>query len=198
MQPSETSQLKKNSSWSRPLRVQPLLSDVLVSTTVSGEPPQAYTMPSKREMLQKRLQNELLAMQKEPIPGVSVDVDNVGSDLTQWTVDMEGAKGTLYEGEKFQLTFKFSLKYPFQSPEVTFVEPNVPVHPHVFSNGHICLSILGDGWSPALTVQSVCLSIISMLSSCKKKSRPIENWLYVKLGNKNPKRAAMGCDDDSI
>ncbi|KAH9363545.1 hypothetical protein HPB48_005922 [Haemaphysalis longicornis] len=87
-------------------------------------------------------------MQKEPIPGVSVDVDNVGSDLTQWTVDMEGAKGTLYEGEKFQLTFKFSLKYPFQSPEVTFVEPNVPVHPHVYSNGHICLSILGDGWSP--------------------------------------------------
>lgn len=32
---------------------------------------------------------------------------------------MEGASGTLYEGEKFQLQFKFSPKYPFDSPEVS-------------------------------------------------------------------------------
>lgn len=31
---------------------------------------------------------------------------------------MEGASGTLYEGERFQLQFKFSNKYPFDSPEV--------------------------------------------------------------------------------
>lgn len=33
---------------------------------------------------------------------------------------MEGAVGTLYEGEKFQLLFKFTPKYPFDSPEVRF------------------------------------------------------------------------------
>lgn len=70
---------------------------------------------------------------------------------------MEGAPGTLYEGEKFQLLFKFSPRYPFDSPEVTFIGNNIPVHPHVYSNGHICLSILTDDWSPALSVQSVCL-----------------------------------------
>lgn len=32
---------------------------------------------------------------------------------------MEGAVGTLYEGEHFQLLFKFSPKYPFDSPEVS-------------------------------------------------------------------------------
>ncbi len=32
---------------------------------------------------------------------------------------MEGAQGTLYEGEKFQLLFKFSSRYPFDSPQVT-------------------------------------------------------------------------------
>lgn len=31
---------------------------------------------------------------------------------------MEGAPGTLYEGEKFQLLFKFSSRYPFDSPQV--------------------------------------------------------------------------------
>lgn len=36
----------------------------------------------------------------------------------RWVVHMEGAAGTLYEGEKFQLQFKFSPKYPFDSPEV--------------------------------------------------------------------------------
>lgn len=147
---------------------------------------------------QKRLQKELLSMQKEPPPGVNVDIDNVGSNLTQWIVDMEGAKGTLYEGEKFQLLFKFSSKYPFDSPEVTFLGPNIPVHPHVYSNGHICLSILTDDWSPALSVQSVCLSIISMLSSCKEKKRPPDNSLYVKTCNKNPKKTKWWYHDDSV
>ena len=32
---------------------------------------------------------------------------------------MEGAPGTLYEGEKFQLLFKFSSRYPIDSPQVT-------------------------------------------------------------------------------
>ncbi|RLW13237.1 hypothetical protein DV515_00000336 [Chloebia gouldiae] len=106
----------------------------------------------------------------------------------RWIVDMEGAPGTLYEGEKFQLLFKFSSRYPFDSPQVMFTGDNIPVHPHVYSNGHICLSILTEDWSPALSVQSVCLSIISMLSSCKEKRRPPDNSFYVRTCNKNPKK----------
>ena len=38
--------------------------------------------------------------------------------IFRWIVDLEGATGTLYEGEKFQLQFKFGSKYPFDSPQV--------------------------------------------------------------------------------
>ncbi|GLH04424.1 Ubiquitin-conjugating enzyme E2-24 kDa [Gryllus bimaculatus] len=147
---------------------------------------------------ERRLQKELMSLMKEPPPGVTVDAEGAGQNLTQWIIQMDGAQGTLYEGEQFQLQFKFSPKYPFDSPEVTFIGPNIPVHPHVYSNGHICLSILTEDWSPALSVQSVCLSIVSMLSSCKEKKRPPDNSFYVKTCNKNPKKTKWWYHDDSV
>ncbi|KAH8274625.1 hypothetical protein KR026_008786 [Drosophila bipectinata] len=155
---------------------------------------------------------QLMSLIKEPPPGVTVDTESVQQNLSEWKINIKGFEGTLYEGEDFQLLFKFNNKYPFDSPEVsatkeaahsaclniqlflsfhikvTFIGSNIPVHPHVYSNGHICLSILTEDWSPALSVQSVCLSIASMLSSCREKKRPPDNTLYVKTCNKNPKK----------
>ncbi|XP_065441847.1 ubiquitin-conjugating enzyme E2 W isoform X2 [Chrysemys picta bellii] len=153
--------------------------------------------PPPVHWVHKRLQKELLALQNDPPPGMTLNEKSVQNSITQWIVDMEGAPGTLYEGEKFQLLFKFSSRYPFDSPQVMFTGDNIPVHPHVYSNGHICLSILTEDWSPALSVQSVCLSIISMLSSCKEKRRPPDNSFYVRTCNKNPKKTKWWYHDDT-
>jgi len=133
----------------------------------------------------RRLQKELGDLQKTPPPGLQLgDVSN----LQRWTVTIVGAKETIYEGDTFVLQFTFPNQYPLEAPEVIFTGTNIPKHPHIYSNGHICLSILYDQWSPALSVQSVCLSILSMLSSSTSMERPPDNDTYVKnCKGKSPK-----------
>lgn len=74
--------------------------------------------------------------------------------------------------DKYRLKFTFSTSYPIEAPEVVFLtapDRNIPMHPHVYSNGIICLDLLdSQGWSPVHNVESVCISIQSMLASNTK------------------------------
>ena len=149
----------------------------------------------------KRLQKEMKSFVSSPPDGLELDEETLqGNDLGVWKVKMAGPTNTLYDGEQFVIQFKFNVKYPFDSPEVTFVGPpeTIPVHQHIYSNGHICLSILTDDWSPALSVESVCLSILSMLASAKEKSRPPDDAFYIKTCSKNPKKTHWWYHDDSV
>jgi ubiquitin-conjugating enzyme E2 W len=38
--------------------------------------------------------------------------------MIRWIINFTGASGTLYDGEKYQLQFKFPQRYPFDSPSV--------------------------------------------------------------------------------
>ena len=144
----------------------------------------------------KRIQNELIKFNDDSNMGIEVEVKN---DL-EWHVLIRAAEGTIYEGEQFVLRIKFSKDYPIEAPQVVFLPPHVPEHGHVYSNGHICLNILGDDWSPALTVKSICLSIISMLSSATKKSRPPDDAIYssTKGTNADPKKTNFIYHDDDV
>ena len=63
-----------------------------------------------------------------------------------------------------------------------------PKHEHVYSCGYICLSTLDSDWTPALKTSSVCMSIISMLSSATQKmSPPNDEQASSYMKHKSPK-----------
>ncbi len=90
--------------------------------------------------------------------------DQSASDPFKWYALITGPSDTPYEQGMFKLTIEFPDEYPFKPPKVEFVTRIY--HPNISGNGSICLDILNTPclWSPALTVQKVVLSIISLMA----------------------------------
>ena len=72
-----------------------------------------------------------------------------------------GPSDSPYEGGVFFLNIRFPADYPFKPPKVKFITRIY--HPNINANGGICLDILKDQWSPALTIKTALLSLQALL-----------------------------------
>lgn len=75
-------------------------------------------------------------------------------DLFHWHAVILGPANTPYEGGEFTVDLHFPPDYPFKPPTVYF--KTKIYHCNIDNKGNICLDILKDKWSPALTAAKVC------------------------------------------
>jgi len=138
-------------------------------TTTATKKHLSSTISSKNSNY--RIQRELKDFITSPPPNLSV---KVGSNIRIWIVSIVAADDSIYKGEVFKLRIQFPRDYPTVPPSVYFLEPT-PQHEHVYTNGDICLSLLGKDWRPTMTAQSIAVSILSILSSAQHKQLPMDN-----------------------
>ncbi len=113
-----------------------------------------------KTMALRRIQKELADLQKDPPANCSAGpTDN---DLFKWEGVIMGPADSPYTGGVFKLDIQFPVDYPFKPPKIQFTTKIY--HPNVNPTGLICLDILKQQWSPALTISKVLLSITSLLT----------------------------------
>lgn len=110
-------------------------------------------------MLQRRLKKEYSDIMNNPIENCSAGFTN---DITKWEATIFGPSDTPYHGGVFKLNLEFSQDYPFKPPTVYFTTPIY--HCNINERGGICLDLLKNNWSPALSVSKLLLSICSLLA----------------------------------
>ncbi|OBZ75405.1 Ubiquitin-conjugating enzyme E2, partial [Grifola frondosa] len=109
----------------------------------------------------KRLSSELMTLMMSSSPGISA-FPKSDANLFEWAGTIGGPAGTIYAGLSFKISISFPPNYPYAAPTIKFDSPCF--HPNVdLAGGAICLDILQDKWSAVYSVQTILLSLQSLL-----------------------------------
>lgn len=129
------------------------------SDGATSSPANGATRKRKRKGIIKRLRMELGQLMTTTCPGI---VAFPTADIHEWTGTIEGPPDSVYSGLSFSISIIFTDEYPYSPPKVRFTTSIF--HPNVDSNGQICLDVLKNMWSPALTITTVLLSVQALLA----------------------------------
>ncbi|KAJ6970837.1 hypothetical protein NC653_035191 [Populus alba x Populus x berolinensis] len=133
-----------------------------------------------------RVQKELQECSRD-MEASGIKVAPKSDNLGRLTGTIPGPIGTPYEGGTFQIDITLPDGYPFEPPKMQFATKVCCIqsvleligtliiifavitsrrHPNISSqSGAICLDILKDQWSPALTLKTALLSVQALLSA---------------------------------
>lgn len=131
-------------------------------------------------MALRRIEKELQDLRKDPPANCSAGPE--GNDLFKWEGVIMGPADSPYTGGVFKLHIQFPTEYPFKPPHVQFTTKIY--HPNINPTGLICLDILKQAWSPALTISKVLLSITSLLTDPNPNDPLVPDIAYIYRTNR--------------
>ena len=110
--------------------------------------------------LHNRIKKEYQALQKEK--NTNVEVKLVNNDIRHWKGRIKGPIDTCYQGGIFDVDIIIPDDYPFKPPKMKF--DTKIWHPNISSvTGAICLDILKNEWTPALTIRTALISLQALM-----------------------------------
>lgn len=124
-------------------------------------------------MALKRLKLEYLQILKDPNYFYSIEPDE--NNFLKWNILLIGPSETIFEGAQIKCILEFSKEYPIKPPVFKFID--ILFHPNIYPDGNVCISILHEGediyeyeslserWNPSHSVESIIMSIISILNN---------------------------------
>jgi len=126
------------------------------------------------------LRKQLAELNKNPVEGFSAGLID-DEDIFRWEGMIIGPPDTMYEGGFFKCLLYFPTEYPLRPPVLKFLTDIW--HPNIEKDGKVCISILhepGDDrfgyekaserWLPIHTVETILISVISMLADPNDES----------------------------
>lgn len=117
----------------------------------------------------QRLIKDITQLKDDELEGIYYRHDE--DDILSGKALIIGPPGTPYAGGYYLFTFRFPFDYPHSPPIVKFYTNDglTRMHPNLYKNGKVCLSILntwsGDSWTGCQTIASVLLTIQSILTN---------------------------------
>ena len=120
--------------------------------------------------------------------GIFIKFDE--ENMMKATAMIIGPKDSLYEHGILLFDITFPVNYPFSPPTLTYKAiNNIRIHPNMYVNGKVCLSILGTwagpGWTSAMDIVTVMITIQSLLDKNPIMHEPgYENVLDSPKGRK--------------
>ncbi|KIJ40413.1 hypothetical protein M422DRAFT_120718, partial [Sphaerobolus stellatus SS14] len=113
----------------------------------------------------KRIHREISDLKKENMGGLTLGPTE--DSLFQWRGSIPGPEGSCYEGGVFWMDIILPQDYPFSAPKVLFTTRIY--HMNISDRGNVCIDVLKNNWSPALSLYKVLLSLSSLLTDPNPK-----------------------------
>jgi len=126
----------------------------------------------------KRLLKDVRQIVKHPLTDNGIYYSHDDSNITRGYAMIIGPSDTPYFGGYYFFKFDFPTDYPFSPPKVTYMTNDgyTRFNPNLYKCGKVCVSILntwsGDKWSSCQTINSILLTLCSLLNESPLENEP--------------------------